>query len=151
MHWFTEPWQVAAAERYMIALCGLLRPCDACATRSFSVFNFIHSSEWYLRYPLISRSNAVSTHREFLYLSISSQPNLNSPLSSLSPSVFIRNTKLIFFTFLFLLNVMAWLLRMDISGIDLALLLHLTFISQSFILMSSLTGLHIIWLGSVWE
>jgi hypothetical protein len=65
--------------------------------------------------------------------STSSQPNLNSPVFSFSPSVFLKKLK----TFLFLLNsVTAIYLCTDILGNDLALLLHLIVISPSFILMS---------------
>jgi hypothetical protein len=67
--------------------------------------------------------------------SISSQPNLNSPLFSPS-SVFLNTLKTNLFHFSPLVSRPKDYLSMDISGIDLALLLHLIGISILFILMS---------------
>jgi hypothetical protein len=47
------------------------------------------------------------------YHSTSSQPNLNSPVISLSTSVFLKNSNLISFTFLFLLSFTA---RLPLHG-----------------------------------
>ena len=76
--------------------------------------------------------------RHFSSPSTTSQPNLNSPVFGLYPSVFLKkNSKLVSFTFLFLLSLTAYRLPWtDVSGIDLASLLHLNVISLSFIHVS---------------
>jgi hypothetical protein len=75
--------------------------------------------------------------RHFSSHSTSSQPNLNSPLFSLSPSVFLKRLKTHLFHFSFPPQSHRLdCLWMAISGIDLTLLLHLIVISLSFILMS---------------
>jgi hypothetical protein len=119
-----------------------------CSTHSSSPVTFYSPSN--SRLKIANRSSSYVLHAPALWNSLppdlghfyshstSSQPHLNSPLLSLSPSICLSKelkTHLSNFSVPPMSHDLDYL-WMDISGFDLALLFHCIVISLSFILMS---------------